>query len=93
MGNGAPKKVKVPPKRPAYMSEDKKSGKTVKSENWLNWVKKTMPKFKGGLKDPHFKKGAWRIDVDDKDGKINVRGKIEYKGGLKGLWKKIKEGD
>ena len=77
--------VKAPPKRPAFMSEDKKTGKKAKSDSFLN--------FKGGWKDPHFKAGAFRIDVDDRGGGINVRGSVKYKGGLKGLWKKIRGGN
>ena len=76
-----------------YKSKDNKTGKETTSKELLNWKSFKMPSFKGGWKDPHFKAGAMRIDLDDKGGSLNVRGTIKYNGGLKGLWKKIKEGE
>ena len=46
MTTGAPKVVKIPAKRPAFMSEDKKTGKVEKSNRFLNFVdgvKKSFP--------------------------------------------------
>ena len=61
MKSGAPKTVKIPAKRPAFMSEDKKTGKTEKSNKFLNFVDGIKKSFAGGIKDPHFKVGGGRL--------------------------------
>ena len=54
------------------------------SDIFLNF--KTL-EFKGGWKDPHFKYGKeWRIDADDKGGRINIKAKRNLP---KNWWKKL----
>ena len=64
MKTGAPKEVKIPAKRPAFMSEDKKTGKVERSNKFLNFVEGVKKSFAGGIKDPHFKVGGGRLDAD-----------------------------
>ena len=64
MKSGAPKTVKIPAKRPAFMSEDKTTGKVEKSNRFLNFVDGVKKSFAGGIKDPHFKVGGGRLDAD-----------------------------
>ena len=64
MKSGAPKTVKIPAKRPAFMSEDKTTGKVEKSNKFLNFVDGVKKSFAGGIKDPHFKVGGGRLDAD-----------------------------
>ena len=64
MKSGAPKTVKIPAKRPAFMSEDKTTGKVEKSNKFLNFVEGVKKSFAGGIKDPHFKVGGGRLDAD-----------------------------
>lgn len=64
MKSGAPKTVKLPAKRPAFMSEDKTTGKVEKSNKFLNFVEGVKKSFAGGIKDPHFKVGGGRLDAD-----------------------------
>ena len=64
MKSGAPKTVKIPAKRPAFMSEDKTTGKVEKSNKFLNFVEGVKKSFAGGVKDPHFKVGGGRLDAD-----------------------------
>ena len=64
MKSGAPKTVKIPAKRPAFMSEDKTTGRVEKSNKFLNFVDGVKKSFAGGIKDPHFKVGGGRLDAD-----------------------------
>ena len=64
MKSGAPKTVKIPAKRPAFMSEDKTTGKVEKSNKFLNFVDGVKKSFAGGIKDPHFKVGGGRLEAD-----------------------------
>ena len=64
MKSVAPKTVKIPAKRPAFMSEDKTTGKVEKSNKFLNFVDGVKKSFAGGIKDPHFKVGGGRLDAD-----------------------------
>ena len=53
-------------------------------DNFLNF--KSL-KFQGGLKDPHFTYGKeWRIDADDKGGRINIKAKRNLP---KNWWSKL----
>jgi hypothetical protein len=61
MTTGAPKTVKIPSKRPAFMSEDKKTGKVEKSNKFLNFMESTKKSFGGGIFDPHFKVGGGKL--------------------------------
>ena len=65
MKTGAPKTVKIPAKRPAFMSENKKTGKVEKSNKLLNFVDGVKKSFGGGVFDPHFnvKGGKLRPEV------------------------------
>ena len=65
MKTGAPKTVKIPTKRPAFMSENKKTGKTAKSNKFLNFMEGAKKSFGGGIFDPHFnvKGGKLRPEV------------------------------
>jgi len=63
--SGAPKQVRIPAKRPAFMSENKKTGKTAKSNKFLNFMEGAKKSFGGGIFDPHFngKGGKLRPEV------------------------------
>ena len=59
--SGAPKQVWIPAKRPAFMSEDKKTGKTEKSNKFLNFMEGAKKSFGGGILDPYFKVGGGKV--------------------------------
>ena len=82
MTTGAPKTVKIPAKRPAFMSEDKPTGKGEKSNKFLNFVDGVKKSFAGGIKDPHFKVGGGRLDADKdmiKKGGFGLKFTYEFK--------------
>ena len=82
MKTGAPKEVKIPAKRPAFMSEDKKTGKVERSNKFLNFVEGVKKSFAGGIKDPHFKVGGGRLDADKdmiKRGGVGLKFTYEFK--------------
>ena len=82
MTTGAPKEVKIPAKRPAFMSEDKKTGKVERSNKFLNFVEGVKKSFSGGLGDPHFKVGGGRLDADTdmiKKGGFGLKFTYEFK--------------
>ena len=82
MKSGAPKTVKIPAKRPAFMSEDKKKGKVEKSNKFLNFVDGVKKSFAGGIKDTHFKVGGGRLDADKdmiKKGGFGLKFTYEFK--------------
>ena len=82
MPTGAPKEVKSPAKRPAFMSEDKKTGKVERSNKFLNFVEGVKKSFAGGIKDPHFKVGGGRLDADKdmiKKGGFGLKFTYEFK--------------
>ena len=59
--SGAPKQVRIPAKRPAFMSEDNKTGKTEKSNKFLNFMEGAKKSFGGGILDPYFKVGGGKV--------------------------------
>ena len=82
MKTAAPKEVKIPAKRPAFMSEDKKTGKVERSNKFLNFVEGVKKSFAGGIKDPHFKVGGGRLDADKdmiKKGGFGLKFTYEFK--------------
>ena len=82
MKTGAPKEVKIPAKRPAFMSEDKKTGKVERSNKFLNFVEGVKKSFAGGIKAPHFKVGGGRLDADKdmiKKGGFGLKFTYEFK--------------
>ena len=72
MTTGAPKKVKIPAKRPAFMSEDKKTGKVEKSNRLLNFVDGVKESFGGGVLDPYFKVGGGKVRPKVKKGYFGI---------------------
>ena len=72
MTTGAPKKVKIPAKRPAFMSEDKKTGKVEKSNRLLNFVDGVKESFGGGVLDPYFKVGGGKVRPKVRKGYLGI---------------------
>ena len=64
--------VKVPPKRPAFMSEDKKTGKTEKSNKFLNFMEGAKKSFGGGVFDPHFNVKGGKLRPKVKKGYFGI---------------------
>ena len=78
MTTGAPKTVKIPAKRPAFMSEDKKTGKTAKSNRFLNFVEGVKKSFGGGITDPHFNIRGGKLRPDVKKGGFGLKFTYEF---------------
>ena len=72
MKTGAPKTVKIPAKRPAFMSEDKKTGKVEKSNRLLNFVDGVKESFGGGVLDPYFKVGGGKVRPKVRKGYLGI---------------------
>ena len=72
MKSGAPKTVKIPAKRPAFMSEDKKTGKVEKSNRLLNFVDGVKKSFGGGVLDPYFKVGGGKVRPKVRKGYLGI---------------------
>ena len=79
MKTGAPKTVKIPAKKPAFMSEDKKSGKVEKSNRFLNFVDGVKKSFSGGVFDPHFNVKGGKLRPDIKKGGFGLKFTYEFK--------------
>ena len=79
MTTGAPKTVKIPAKRPAFMLEDKKTGKTAKSNRFLNFVEGVKKSFGGGITDPHFNIRGDKLRPDVKKGGFGLKFTYEFK--------------
>ena len=73
MTTGAPKTVKIPAKRPAFMSEDKKTGKVEKSNKLLNFVDGVKKSFGGGVFDPHFNVKGGKLRPEVKKGYLGFK--------------------
>ena len=72
MKTGAPKTVKIPAKRPAFMSENKKTGKVEKSNRLLNFVDGVKESFGGGVLDPYFKVGGGKVRPKVRKGYLGI---------------------
>ena len=72
MKTGAPKTVKIPTKRPAFMSENKKTGKVEKSNKLLNFVDGVKKSFGGGVFDPYFKVGGGKVRPKVRKGYLGI---------------------
>tara|TARA_X000001388_G_scaffold39198_1_gene27686 strand:+ start:990 stop:1223 length:234 start_codon:yes stop_codon:yes gene_type:complete len=70
--SGAPKQVRIPAKRPAFMSENKKTGKTAKSNKFLNFMEGAKKSFGGGILDPYFKVGGGKVRPKVKKGYFGI---------------------
>ena len=79
MTTGAPKTVKIPAKRPAFMSEDKTTGKVEKSNRFLNFVEGVKKSFGGGITDPHFNVRGGKLRPDVKKGGFGLKFTYEFK--------------
>ena len=73
MKTGAPKTVKIPAKRPAFMSENKKTGKVEKSNKLLNFVDGVKKSFGGGVFDPHFSVKGGKLRPEVKKGNLGFK--------------------
>ena len=73
MKTGAPKTVKIPAKRPAFMSENKKTGKVEKSNRLLNFVDGVKKSFGGGVFDPHFSVKGGKLSPEVKKGYLGFK--------------------
>ena len=71
-------KVKVPPKRPAFMSEDKKTGQKIKSNSLLNFMTRAKKSFGGGIFDPHFKIKGGKLRPEASKGYFGITFKKDF---------------
>ena len=72
MKTGAPKTVKIPTKRPAFMSENKKTGKVEKSNKLLNFVDGVKKSFGGGVFDPYVEVGGGKVRPKIRKGYLGI---------------------
>ena len=79
MKTGAPKTVKIPAKRPAFMSENKKTGKVEKSNRLLNFVEGVKKSFGGGITDPYMNIKGGKLRPDIKKGYLGIKFTKEFK--------------